>query len=267
MATETVELDSAVVATEHDELAKMSIQDVQEKAMSKPVPYTPHNGENRQYMRDIILGVNDGLVSMFLLVFGMAGGGSDAYHILMAAITGAVAGAISMALGEYIATKSQSEVMESDLALEKEHFLHHREVELEELRVSLAALGLRGKLLEDCTQEIGKNDDTLLKFMMSFEFGHTELDERNPVVAMLMSGCLFLTGSVPSVLPYLCTHKVFEATLAAGVLCCCTLFAVGALKCVNTKGNWLWGGTENLLLGVAGAAVAYGVGAIYYAVG
>jgi hypothetical protein len=197
VATETVELDSAVVATEHDELAKMSIQDVQEKAMSKPVPYTPHNGENRQYMRDIILGVNDGLVSMFLLVFGMAGGGSDAYHILMAAITGAVAGAISMALGEYvrlpllfplhcvvsfvslccaflcdqIATKSQSEVMESDLALEKEHFLHHREVELEELRVSLAALGLRGKLLEDCTQEIGKNDDTLLKFMMSFEFG------------------------------------------------------------------------------------------------
>lgn len=50
----------------------------------------------------IILGINDGLVSMFLLVFGMAGGGSDSFHILLAAVTGAIAGAISMALGEYV---------------------------------------------------------------------------------------------------------------------------------------------------------------------
>jgi VIT1/CCC1 family predicted Fe2+/Mn2+ transporter len=213
-----------------DELAKLSIQDVQDKGLTKPVPYTPHNGENRQYMRDIILGINDGLVSMFLLVFGMAGGGSDSFHILLAAITGAVAGAISMALGEYIATKSQGEVMASDIALEKEHFKHHRDVELEELRVSLAGLGLRGPLLEQCVQQIGADDETLLKFMLAFEFGHTEIDERSPIYAMLVSGCLFIAGALPSVIPYVCTSNVRNATIAAGCLASATLFAVGAIK-------------------------------------
>jgi VIT1/CCC1 family predicted Fe2+/Mn2+ transporter len=72
-----------------------------------------------QYLRDIILGVNDGLVSMFLIVFGMFGGGALARSILLAGITGAIAGAISMGLGEYIATKSQLEIMVSDVSRER----------------------------------------------------------------------------------------------------------------------------------------------------
>ena len=119
-AAADVELTAVKVPDAEDELATQSIQGVQDRSMTKPVPYTPHNGENRQYMRDVILGVNDGLVSMFLLVFGMSGGGSTSKSILLACITGAIAGAISMGLGEYIATKSQAEVVESDMKLEKE---------------------------------------------------------------------------------------------------------------------------------------------------
>ncbi len=78
-----------------------------------------------QYLRDIILGVNDGLVSMFLLVFGMFGGGALARSILLAGITGAIAGAISMGLGEYIATKSQLEIMVSDVSRERYEFALH----------------------------------------------------------------------------------------------------------------------------------------------
>ena len=84
-----------------------------------------HPGSSRplqpwsQYLRDIILGVNDGLVSMFLIVFGMFGGGALARSILLAGITGAIAGAISMGLGEYIATKSQLEIMVSDVSRER----------------------------------------------------------------------------------------------------------------------------------------------------
>ena len=70
-----------------------------------------HLGPSRQYWRDIILGVNDGLVSTFLLVTGVAGGGMRSRDILLTAIAGALAGAVSMAAGEYIATKSQNEVM------------------------------------------------------------------------------------------------------------------------------------------------------------
>ena len=70
-----------------------------------------HLGASRQYWRDIILGVNDGLVSTFLLVAGVAGGGLLSRDILLTAIAGAVAGAVSMAAGEYVATKSQNEVL------------------------------------------------------------------------------------------------------------------------------------------------------------
>eukprot|EP00455_Lapot_gusevi_P054233 TRINITY_DN864_c0_g1_i3.p2 TRINITY_DN864_c0_g1~~TRINITY_DN864_c0_g1_i3.p2 ORF type:complete len:305 (+),score=128.06 TRINITY_DN864_c0_g1_i3:98-916(+) len=226
-------------------------------------PYVPHNGENRQYMRDIILGINDGLVSMFLVCFGMAGGGADSRSILLAAITGAVAGAISMAAGEYLATKSQAEVVDGDLALEKEHFTYHRDVELEELRQALATMGLNGGLLEQVVQTIGQSDDAMMKFMMAFEFGYTEADARSPIVAMLMSGALFITGSLPSVIPFAATTSVRIALIVSGVLCCLSLFFVGAIKCIATRGNWLWSGTENLLIGGIGAAISYAVGLIY----
>lgn len=149
------------------------------------------------------------------------------------------------------------------MALEKEHFEHHRDVELEELKVSLAGLGLRGEVLAQAVQAIGSNDEYLLKFMMAFEFGHTEQDDRNPLMATLFSGALFLVGSLPSVLPFICTSNVNLATLLAGILCCCACFFVGAVKCIVTKANWIWGGLENLLLGAAGAGVAFLVGVIY----
>ncbi len=70
-----------------------------------------HLVKTRQYYRDMVLGVNDGLVSTFLLVAGVVGGGMDVKAILLTAVSGAIAGAISMFAGEYVATKSQNEVM------------------------------------------------------------------------------------------------------------------------------------------------------------
>ncbi len=92
-------------------------------------PYREHQGAHRQYVRDIILGVNDGLVSTFLLVVAVVGGGLSTDGVLLAGVAAAIAGAISMAAGEYIATKSQEEVFEGEMELEREHLKYHREVE------------------------------------------------------------------------------------------------------------------------------------------
>ena len=88
---------------------------------SDSVEYVPHIGDSRQYWRDIILGVNDGLVSTFLLVVGVVGGGLNNEQVLLTGIAGAIAGAVSMAAGEYLATKSQDEILESELTLERDH--------------------------------------------------------------------------------------------------------------------------------------------------
>ena len=110
--------------------------------------YEPHIGGSRQYMRDVILGVNDGLVSTFLLVSGVVGGGLSATDVLLTGIAGAIAGSISMAIGEYIATKSQEEVFDAELALEAHHLREHRQDEVEQMRVMLADRGLSGDDLD-----------------------------------------------------------------------------------------------------------------------
>ena len=98
------------------------------------VEYVPHLGETRQYWRDIILGVNDGLVSTFLLVVGVVGGGLNSDQVLLTGVAGAIAGAVSMAAGEYLATKSQDEILAAELELERTHIEHFREDEIAQLR-------------------------------------------------------------------------------------------------------------------------------------
>ncbi len=86
-----------------------------------PLKKVEHLGGHRQYWRDIILGVNDGLISTFLLVLGVSGGGLSTTSTALTGISGALAGAVSMFAGEFVATKSQNQVMTGEISLEQRH--------------------------------------------------------------------------------------------------------------------------------------------------
>ena len=225
--------------------------------------YEPHIGSSRQYMRDVILGVNDGLVSTFLLVSGVVGGGLSATDVLLTGIAGAIAGAISMSIGEYIATKSQEEVFDAELALEAHHLQEHREDELDQLRTMLADRGLSGDDLETVVRILDKDDETMLNMHAALEFGIVDDERRNPYLAAIASGLLFLVGALPSVIPFAVFDDTTTGLLAAAVLAGIGLFAVGALKTVQTRKNPWISGAENLALGLLGGAVAYGVGSLF----
>ncbi|MDJ0792343.1 MAG: VIT1/CCC1 transporter family protein [Acidimicrobiia bacterium] len=225
--------------------------------------YEPHIGSSRQYMRDVILGVNDGLVSTFLLVSGVVGGGLSATDVLLTGIAGAIAGAISMSIGEYIATKSQEEVFDAELALEAHHLQEHREDELDQLRTMLANRGLSGDDLETVVRILDKDDETMLNMHAALEFGIVDDERRNPYLAAIASGLLFLVGALPSVIPFAIFDDTTTGLLAAAVLAGIGLFAVGALKTVQTRKNPWISGAENLALGLLGGAVAYGVGSLF----
>jgi len=168
-----------------------------------------------------------------------------------------------MGLGEYVATKSQTQVSKSELDLEMEHFKYHRDVELEQLRNFLKNVNLSGNLLEAVVSEVGRNDESLLKMMMAFEFGVTEDSVRNPVVAMFMSGRLFFLGSLPTVIPFFFVTDPNIGLLISGILVGITLFGVGAYKTRTTKGSpWAEGG-ENFFLGCCAGAVSYVVGVAF----
>ena len=225
-----------------------------------PVPYEPHVGDTRQYWRDIILGVNDGLVSMVLLVAGVVGGGLTTDQVLLTAVAGAVAGAVSMAAGEYLATKSQDEVLDAELALERIHLAHHRDSEVAQLREMFREMGLHEDDLETAVQAFNRSDQAMLNAMAALEFGAIDSERRSPFKAMAYSGLLFLLGSAPSVAPFAFVEDPGTGLAWAGLLAAAGLFAVGFVKTQVTRTNPIVAGLENLVIAGVGGLVAFFVG-------
>lgn len=226
-------------------------------------PYREHLGPRSQYLRDIILGVNDGLVSMLLLVVGVVGGGVSSKVVLLAGLAGAFAGAVSMAAGEYMATKSQEEAIDGELALEREHFKYYKERELDEVRGYLGDIGISPAAVEAVVASAAKDEDVLMELMKAFEFGVVDHGRRNPWVAMVMSGVLFLAGSLPSVLPFVFMDNPDQALIVAAVGAAIGLFFVGVLKTQMTRTNPIKSGLENVGVAGIGAVVSYIIGLGY----
>lgn len=227
------------------------------------VAYEPHVGTTRQYWRDIVLGVNDGLVSMFLLVAGVVGGGLTAEQVLLTAVAGAIAGSISMAAGEYLATKSQEEVLDSEIALEKTHIQHFREQEVDQLRGFFADMGVAADDMDGVVAAFARSDETLLNAMKSLEFGVADSERRSPYMAMFVSGALFLVGSLPSVLPFVVTNDTGVGLAWAAALSMLGLFIVGVVKTRVTRTQPLKAGLENLVIAGIGGFIAYGIGSLF----
>ncbi len=234
-----------------------------EQPLDPAVPYEPHVGTSRQYWRDIILGVNDGLVSTILLVAVVVGGGLTTSQVLLTAVGGAIAGAISMAAGEYLATKSQAEVLERELKLERDHIRDHREMEVQQLRGMLADLAIDADDLETAVEIFARDDERLLNSMKVMEFGMVDSEERSPYAAMVVSGLTFLGGALPSVLPFVFVDTPGTGLAIAAVLTAIGLFVVGAAKSVVTKTNPVAAGIENLGIAGVGGGFAYWVGWLF----
>jgi len=230
-----------------------------------PPGYQPHIGGSRQYMRDVILGVNDGLVSTFLLVSGVVGGGLSSTDVLLTAVAGALAGMISMSIGEYLATKSQDEVFDAEIALEKTHLKDHRQHERDQLSDMLGDMGLEGDDLETVVEIIDGNDEAMLNMHAALEFGVVDNERRSPYAAAVASGLLFLAGALPSVIPFAIWDDTTTAILVAAILSGIGLFLVGAVKTMQTKKSWLLSGSENLVLGLAAGVLSFFVGRAFEA--
>ena len=225
-----------------------------------PPGYTPHIGESRPYWRDIILGVNDGLVSIFLLVVGVVSGGLERDQVLLTAVAGAIAGAVSMAAGEYLATKSQDEVFEAELSLERTHIRDFRDLELDQLRGFFTDMGVRPDDLDGVLAAFARNDEALLNAMAALEFAVIDSERRSPIRAMVMSGGLFLVGSLPSILPFVFVGTVGTGLAIATVLALIGLFVVGVVKAFVAKGSWLRSGLENMVVAGIGGLLAWAIG-------
>ena len=225
-----------------------------------PAEYESHIGVSRQYWRDIILGVNDGLVSIFLLVVGVVGAGLTSDQVLVTAVAAATAGAVSMAAGEYLATKSQAEILDAELTLEKTHIRDFRESEVAQLRGFFEDMGVADEDLEGVVAAVSRSDETLLNAMASLEFGVVESEKRSPYFAMVVSGLLFLVGSLTSVVPFVIFESTTTALTWAAVLSMAGLFLVGVVKARVANGHLFKAGAENMVIAGVGGLIAWLIG-------
>ena len=217
----------------------------------------------RNYVRDLILGFNDGLVSVYAIVAGVAGAAFTSGQIAVAGLAAGVAGALSMGLGEYLSTKSQAEYYAAERQRERDHIRKYPGLEREEVHEMLAAKGYPAELVDPIADHVVADEDRFVEFMMREEFGVGEESERSPWVAMGLVMLAFVVGAVLPIAPFFMGLAPLAGLAVASVLSLGGLFVAGAVKGrVSQLNAWKSGG-EMLVLGAVAAAITYGVGLLF----
>ena len=210
-------------------------------------------------LRAAVFGVNDGLVSNTSLVLGMAGASGDGRVIVATGIAGLLAGAFSMAAGEYISVRSQRELYEFQIGEEREELERYPGEEAEELALIYAA---RGVPLEDAramTHKIVQDKEKALDTLAREELGLNPADLGSPVGAATSSFAAFAIGALVPLAPFVLKlgSAPLEWAIAFSGVC---LFGVGAVLSLFSGKNAFVGGVRMLLIGAAAGAATFGIG-------
>jgi len=213
-------------------------------------------------LRAIIFGVSDGLVSNLSLVMGVAGAaGDNASFVLLAGIAGLLAGAFSMAAGEYISMQSQRELFERQIALERAEMEAMPEEEEAELAASYRAKGFTDDEAARIAHRIFEDPDAALDLLVREELGLDPDELGSPWGAAAGSFVAFALGAVIPVVPYLFGGGPAVLAVSLG-LSLVALFAVGAAVSLLTGRGLLFSGFRQLLIGLAAALVTYAIGSL-----
>jgi vacuolar iron transporter family protein len=219
-----------------------------------------HAASSGNALRAAVLGASDGLLSNLSLVMGVAGADSSGHSILVAGVAGLLAGAFSMALGEWISVQSSRELYERQIEIERAEIEEVPEEEEEELALIYQAKGIERKEAEVLAQRIMSDKDTALDTLTREELGVDPGDlGGSPWEAAFASFFLFAIGALPPVLPF--AFLSGPAAIAASiVLSAVGLFLIGAGITLLTGRSVLYSGARQVAFGLTAAAVTFAVG-------
>jgi VIT1/CCC1 family predicted Fe2+/Mn2+ transporter len=208
-----------------------------------------------------IYGANDGLAAVFGIVAGVSGatGGSNA--VLTAGLAGAIASALSMATGAFLAERSEAEVVAANIERERQEIAEHPEEEKEELSLFYQLKGIDPQTADELAETMARRPDAMLKALAAEEFGATATSGGNPAEAALAAGVSTGLGAIVPVIPFFVTTGA-TAMIAAAIVSLAAHFLVGAAKSLVTLRTWWASGIEMTLAGaiVGGATYLIGLG-------
>lgn len=228
-------------------------------------PVAPRRGEIHHQHRDVsggwlrpaVFGAMDGLVTNISLIAGVAGSGVSRHTILLTGFAGLLAGAFSMAVGEWTSVGSQNELIRREVESERHELAHNPRAEEAELAGMFRAKGLSTGLAREVASELSRDPDAALRLHVREELGVDVDALASPWTAAGSSFVLFAVGALIPLLPYLAGAASLWWTLGIGGL---ALLLLGALTARLTGHNVVRGAARQLLLGAVTVAVVYGVG-------
>ena len=222
-----------------------------------PEIHHSHRDVTGGWLRPATFGVMDGLVSNFALVAGVVGGGATGKVVIMTGLAGLVAGACSMASGEFTSVSSQTELMKSEIDVERRELRIHPEEEERELARMYEAKGLRPELAAQVARELTADPDVALDVHVREELGVDPNDLPSPWVAAGSSFAAFAIGALIPLIPFIFgAASVLPALLLSAV----GLVVTGGIVGKITARPFWYGGGRQLLLGGLSAGVTFVIG-------
>jgi vacuolar iron transporter family protein len=206
-----------------------------------------------------IYGANDGLASVFGIVAGVSGATGGSSFVLTAGAAGAIASALSMATGAFLAERAATEVAEANLARERAEIEQHPEEEKEELSLFYQLKGVDEETADTMAEQISHQPDAFLQALAMEEFGGAGGDGADAKQAAIAAGISTGLGAMIPVIPFIFVHGAIAIAISAGV----SIFAhflVGAAKSLVTLRSWWAAGLEMTLAGIIVGSVTFLIG-------
>lgn len=216
---------------------------------------------NRAFLRDFILGIQDGLVNVLALVLGVATATNDIRIILIAGLAAAFAESISMAAVAYTSTKAAHDYYEKELESERREVVEKPEEATREIRDIYRQKGFRGPLLAAVIKKITSDKKVWVDTMMTEELRLSKEDYVSPFRSATVVGIACVVGTLIPLVPFFFL-SVSSGMLASFVISVAILFVVGAVKARATVGSWWKSGFEMAAIGSVAALLGYGIGAV-----
>lgn len=224
-----------------------------------PVPQIVEIASKLNWLRAGVLGANDGIVSTSALIFGVAGADASHTTVVLAGIAAIAAGAMSMAVGEYVSVSSQRDVEEAQLAIEREYIAQHPQQALEQLTTLLESRGMKPKVASEAAFQLSKHD--ALGSHARVELGIDPKAVVNPSHAALASMTAFTVGGLIPLLSMVLAPRAIEIWVSGVAV----LIALGLSGSISA---WLGGTSRSIAIartvagGLLAMAITYGIGKI-----
>jgi len=209
------------------------------------------------WLRAGVFGAMDGLVTNIALVAGVGGGGADRGTIILTGMAGLVAGAFSMALGEFASVDTQNDAVAHEVRIERGEIDRHPEDEKAELADMYEQMGLTRPTAEAVAQEVHADPELAVKVHIVQELGVDPDDQPSPWTAAISSFVAFSIGGILPLVSYLLGSASLLLALTVGAV---GLFAAGAITSRFTTRSWWLSGLRQLMFGAIAAGATYLVG-------